>query len=93
MDENEKTSHNVQIMETRKKLSDNVDRIYSKYMDLVFTVKEGFRTVRRGLTQSGIENGEILDGLNMLFHHLRDKELVREADKFECYRSLQIFTK
>ena len=82
-----------EIMETRKKLSDNVDKIYSKYYDLVHTVKEDFRRVGRFVTGKGIKDGDILDGLNILFHHLRDKHLEREEDTFQCCRSLNFFTK
>jgi hypothetical protein len=81
------------IMETRKKLSDNVDKIYSKYYDLVHTVKEDFRAVGRFVTGRGIKNGEILDGLNILFHFLRDKQLAREEDTFQCCRTLHVLTK
>ena len=80
------------IMEARKKLSDNVDKIYSKYYDLVHTVKEDFRVVGRFVTGKGIKDGDILDGLNILFHHLRDKHLEREEDTFQCCRSLNFFT-
>ena len=82
-----------EIMETRKKLSDNVDKIYSKYYDLVHTVKEEFRAVWRGVRRRGIGNGEILDGLNILFHHLRDHQLAREDDTFQCCRALHFSTK
>jgi hypothetical protein len=44
-DEKEKLSHDIHIMEIRKKLGDNVDKIYSKYMGLVFTMKEDLKSV------------------------------------------------
>ena len=79
-DEQEKLSRDVQIMQTRKKLSDKVDKIYSKYYDLVHTVKEDFRAVGRFVTGRGIKDGDIMDGLNILFHHLRDKQLARDKE-------------
>jgi hypothetical protein len=82
-----------EVMDTRKNLSDNVGEIYRKYQGLVNTVKEDFRSVGRFVTRTGIKDGDILDGLNLLDHHLRDKQLAQEADTFQCCRALNLFTK
>ena len=60
---------------------------------LVNTVKKDFMTVGRFVTSRGIKDAEILDGLNILFHFLRDNQLAREEDTFQCCRSLHVFTK
>jgi hypothetical protein len=81
------------VLGARRKLSNNVDEMYRKYQDLVETLKENVMEFGRFVTRRGIKDGEILDGLNVLFHYVKDKGFERAEDTYQCCVSLHRWTK
>ena len=81
------------ILKARAKLKTDVGRMYSKYYNLVETVKENVLELGRVLTGQGIKDGEILDGLNILYHHTRDKQFAPAEDTYQCCAALWRWTK
>ena len=71
---------------SRETLTKDVYKIYRTYQDLVETIKENFMEVGRVLTRTRIEDGEILDGLNVLHHYLNDKKFSRQEDTISAER-------
>ena len=81
------------VLEAREKLRRDVDRMYSKYYNLVETLKENVMEFGRVLTGRGIKDGEILDGLNILYNYSKDKKYERAEDTYQCCAALHRWTK
>ncbi len=84
---------NATVLEARGQLSRDVDKIYRKYQDLVETFKENLMEVGRVVRRRTIKDGEILDGLNILYHHLNDKKFEKGEDTYQCCAALHRLTK
>jgi hypothetical protein len=81
------------VLEARGQLSRDVDKIYRKYQDLVETLKENLMEVGRVVRRRTIKDGEILDGLNILYHYLNDKKFEKGEDTYQCCAALHRLTK
>ena len=81
------------VLAAREKLRSDVYKGYSTYHDLVETVKEEVRGWWRGATGTGIKDGEILDGLNILWHYLKDHRFLKGEDTYQCCAALRRWTK
>ena len=83
----------AKVLEARRKLSLDVYKVYRKYQDLVETVKEDLMAAVRVARNAMIKDGEILDGLNILYHHLKDHRFWIGEDTYRCCEILHRVTK
>jgi hypothetical protein len=81
------------VLVARAKLRRDVDKVYRNYQGLVETVKENARELGRVLTGTRIPDGEILDGLNILNHFLKDNMFLKGEDTMQCCAALRRWTK
>ncbi len=77
----------------RAKVRSDVEKIYKTYQDLVETVKENLMEAGRVVSNAKIKDGEILDGLNILYHYVREKGFERAEDTYQCCAALHRWTK
>jgi hypothetical protein len=59
----------------------------------VNTIKEDLMEDVRVVTRRTIKDGEILDGLNVLYHYLNDNKFEKGEDTYQCCAALHRWTK
>ncbi len=72
----------VTWLEARSQMKKNLDIIYPTYKRLVF--KFGDLQSRKFLDPKYVSNGDILADMRSLFNYLKDRELKRVEDTYEC---------
>jgi len=82
-----------EVKQMREKLRKDVDKTYLQYQHLVNTIKEDLMEAVRVVTRRTIKDGEILDGLNILYHYLNDNKFERGEDTYQCCAALYRWTK
>jgi hypothetical protein len=81
------------VKQMREKLRKDVDKTYLQYQHLVNTIKEDLKEAVRFVTRRTIKDGEILDGLNILYHYLNDNKFEKGEDTYQCCAALHRWTK
>jgi hypothetical protein len=81
------------VMQARAKLRNDVDKTHLQYQHLVNTIKEDLMEAVRVVTRRTIKDGEILDGLNVLYHYLNDNKFEKGEDTYQCCAALHRWTK
>jgi hypothetical protein len=81
------------VIEARGQVRKDVDAMYRRYQGLVETMREDLMAIGRVVTGTRIKDGEILDGLNILYHYMNDKGFEKGEDTYQCCAALHRWTK